>query len=64
MKFGSLDNMKITSSEPKYYLVRTGKGFINYLVLKTTGWSKKNKKTRYEITNVSLKEIYKIIKEF
>ena len=64
LNFGSLDNMKITSLEPKYYLVISGKGLINYLGLKTIRRPKKNKKARYAITNVSLKDIYRIIKEF
>ena len=63
LKFGSMDKMKITSSYPEYYLGRSGKGLIAYLGLKTIGRSKKNKKARYDITNVSLKEISNIIKE-
>ena len=35
LKFGSLDKMKITSSEPKYYLGRSGKGLITSLGLNT-----------------------------
>ena len=34
------------------------------LSLKTIRRSNKNKKERYDITNVSLKDIYKIVKEF
>ena len=43
LKFGSLDKMEITSSEPKYYLGRSGKGLINYLGLKTNRRPKKDK---------------------
>ena len=41
LKFGSLDKMRITSSEPKYYLGRSGKLFIAYLGLNTNARSKK-----------------------
>ena len=34
LKFGSLDKMKITFSEPKYYLIRSGKILINFLGIK------------------------------
>ena len=56
--------MKIKSSEPKYYLRVSGNRFITSLGLKTIRRSKKNKKARYAINNVSLKDISKIIKEF
>ena len=62
--FGSMDKMEITSTEPKDYLVRTGKGLITSLGINTIRIPKKNKKARYNITNVSLKDISKIIKEF
>ena len=42
MKFGSLDKMIITYSEPKDYLGRSGKGLITSLGLKTNVRSKKN----------------------
>ena len=64
MKFGSLDKMKITSSGPKYYLLRSGKGLITSLGIKTIRSSKKIKTTIYSIDNVSLKYIFKIITEF
>ena len=64
LNFGSLDKMKIIYSEQKYYLVWPGKGFINSLGIKTIRRSKKNKEARYAITNVSLKDISRIIKEF
>ena len=41
-----------------------GKGLITSLGIKTIRMSKKYRKTRYAITNVSLKGISKIIKEF
>ena len=40
------------------------KGLVTSMVLKTIRRSKKNKKSRYAITNVSLKDISNIIKEF
>ena len=43
LKFGSLDKMKTTSPEPKYYLVRSGKGLITSLGLKTNVSSNKTK---------------------
>ena len=64
MNFGSLDKMKIKSSESKDYLGRSGKGLITAMGLKTIIRSKKTKKARFAITNVGLKDISKIIKEF
>ena len=64
LKSRSLDKIKISSSESKEYLVRSGKVFIASLCIKTIGRSKKNKKARYAITNVSMKDISKIIKGF
>ena len=43
---------------------RSGKRLITSLSIKTIGSSNKNKKARYAITNVSMKDISKIIKEF
>ena len=63
-KFDSLDKIKITSSESKGKLERTGKGLITSLCFKAKARSQKQKKTRYAIRNVSEKEIFKIIKEF
>ena len=63
LKFGSLDKMKITSSDPNYYLGISWKKLINTVGLKTIVGSKKNKKTRYAITNVSMKYLSEIIKE-
>ena len=56
--------MRITSSYPKDYLGRSGKELITSLGLKTNVNSNKYKKARYSITNVSMENISKIIKEF
>ena len=64
LKFGNMDSMKITSSEPKYYLVRSGKGLITSLGLNIIRMSNKIKKSRLAVTEVSLKDISMIIKEF
>ena len=55
--------MRITTSEPKYYLVISGKGLITYLGINTNVRSK-FKKARYASTNVSLKDLSNIFKEF
>ena len=62
--FGILYKMKIKSSETKYYLGRSGKGLITSMGIKTIRRSKKDKKARYAITNVSLKDISNNIKDF
>ena len=64
MKFGSLDKMKITCLEPEDYLVRSEKGLITSLGLKTIVRSKKKKKASYAITNVIMNNISKFIREF
>ena len=56
--------MKITSSESKGILERSGKGLITSLGFKTKVRSQKYKKARYAIGNVSEKELSNIIKEF
>ena len=56
--------MKITYSESKDNLVRSGKGVITSLVLKNKVRPKKYKKARYAIRNFSKKELSKIIREF
>ena len=63
-KFVSLEEMKITSSDPKSNLGISGKGLITYLGLKTIGSPNTNKKTMYTITNVSMKYLSNIIKDF
>ena len=64
LNFGGLKKMKITSSEPKDYLGRLGKGLITSLVIKTIRKSNKIKKARFAIDNVILKDLYNITKEF
>ena len=64
LNFGSLDRMKITSSEPKYYLVVSVNGLVTSLCLKAIIMSKKIKNAMFAITNISLNNISKIIKEF
>ena len=64
LKFGSLDKMKITSSEPKDYLGRSVKGLITSLGIKTIGRSNRNKNSRYAINNVIMRDLSKIVKEF
>ena len=56
--------MEITYSDPKDNLVRSGKGLITSMVIKTIGSSNKNKNSGYSINDVSMKDISKIIKEF
>ena len=64
LKFGSLDRIIITVLEQKYYLGRSGKGLNTSLSLNTNIRSNRYKNGRYVITNVSTKDISKIIKEF
>ena len=61
-KFESLDKMKITSSESKGKLERSGKGLINSLGFKAK--ARLQKKARYAIRNISKKDISKILKDF
>ena len=56
--------MKITSSESKGKIGRSGKVLITSLGFKTKARSQKYKKARYAIGNVREKDIYKIIREF
>ena len=64
LKFGSLDKIRITYSDPKYYLGRSGKVLITSLGLKTNVRSDKHKKSKYDIANVIIKHLSNIIKEF
>ena len=64
LKFDSLENMRITSSESKDNLGGSGKGLINSLGIKARAMPKKYKKTRHAIRNVSKKDLSKIIREF
>ena len=63
-KFDSLNKMETTSSESKVELGRSGKGLVTYLALKTKARSKKYKKARYAIGNVSMKDLSNTIREF
>ena len=64
LKVYSLEKMKITSSESKDNLGRSGEGLITYLVIKSKVGKHKYKKARYAIGNVSKKECSKIIRKF
>ena len=63
-KLDSLDKMKITSSESKRKLERSGKGLITSLGFKAKVRPQKYKKARYAIGKVSEKDIFNIIREF
>ena len=56
--------MKITSSESKEILERSGKRLITSLDLKAKVRPNKCKKARYDIGNVRKKDFSKIIREF
>ena len=64
LNLGSLDKMRITSSEPKDKFGRSVKGLIKYLGLKSKSRPKKEIKARYSIENFSKKDLSKIIREF
>ena len=64
LNFGSLDNMIITSSEPKDNFGRSVKGLITSLGIKAKTRPNKYKKARYFIVNFSKKYLSKIIREF
>ena len=64
MKFDSLYKMKITSSESKDHLRKSGKGLITSMGLKAKVRPYKFKRARYTIRNVSKKDLSKIIREF
>ena len=59
-----MENMKITSSESKGKLERSGKGLIASLAFKAKVRPQKYKKARYAIGNISKKDVSKIIREF
>ena len=63
-KFDDLDNMETTSSESKIEMEGSGKWLVIALDLKTKARSKKYKKARYAIDNVSMKDLSNKIKEF
>ena len=62
LNFGSLDNMRITSSEPKYNLGISGERFITSLGIKAKEIPKKYKKSRHAIGNVRNIDLSKIIR--
>ena len=64
LKFGHLEKTKITYSDPKDYLVRSGKGLTTFLSLKYIRRSKNVKKEKFSITEVSLKYISSIFEDF
>ena len=64
LKFDSMENMRITSSESKLNLGISGKVLINSLGIKAKTRPKKYKKARYIIVNVSRKDLSKMIRDF
>ena len=64
LKYGSMDRMRITSSESKVKLVISGEEFITSMGLKSKTRPKKYKKARYAIGNVIKKDLSMIIREF
>ena len=62
LKFGSVENMRITSSEPKDNLGGSVKILITSLGLKTNARPNKYKRSRYSIGNVSMKDLSNIIR--
>ena len=59
-----MNKMETTSSESKVELERSGKGLVTALALNTNARSKKYKKARYAIGNVSMRDLSNKIKEF
>ena len=64
LKFDILEKIKITSSESKDNLERSGKGLSTSLGLRAKARPNKYKEARYAIVNVSKKERSKIIRWF
>ena len=64
LKLYSLDNMKITSSDSKDNLGRSGKGLITSMGIKSKLRQHKYKKASYVIINVSKNDLLKIIRGF
>ena len=62
LKIDSLDNMKITSSESKEKLERSGKGLITFLGIKAKVMPHKYKNARCAIGNVSKKDLMKVMR--
>ena len=63
-KYDNMENMKITSSEPKYYLVSPGKGLITSMGLKAIKRSINVKNAQFAVTEVRINDIYRIIMDF
>ena len=63
-KFDDLDDMETTSSESKVKMEGSEKWLVTTLDLKTKARSKKYKKARYAIGNVSMKDLSTKIKAF
>ena len=64
LKFDSLDKMRISYSESRVILERSGRGFITSLSIKAKTRPKEYRKARYAIINVSKKKLSKIIRDF
>ena len=64
LKFDSLENMRITSSDTKDNLGRSGNGLITSLGLKPKASPKKYRKETYDIVSVRKKGFSKIIWDF
>ena len=64
VKFDDLNKMENTSSESLVEVEGSGQGLVTALDLKTNAKSKKYKKARYAIRNVSMKDLSNKIKEF
>ena len=60
LEFVSMDKTRITSSETKDNLARSGKKLITSLGLNNNVRSKKHKKAGYTITDVSMKDLSNI----
>ena len=54
LKFGNMNKMNITSSESKYYLGISGKGFITSMALKIFRRSKNMKRQGLTLLNLAL----------
>ena len=63
-KFGILDMMETTSSESMEKLGKSGKVLVTALALNTKARYTKYKKARYDIGNVSMKDLVNKIIEF
>ena len=63
-EFDNLNKMETTSPESKAKMEGSGKWLVTALALKTKARSKKYKKARYAIGNVSIKGLSRKIKEF